>query len=146
MYAPPVNLKRIAEIKRAVAVPVIGNGDVTSPEIAKIMYEETGCDFIMIGRGALGRPWIFSQINDTFLKGTCAPDPSNEEKMRVMLAHAARICELKGERIGINEIRKHALWYTKGLRGSAKLRNAFSTVEKIEDLQMLAEAVCNIRE
>lgn len=139
MYAPPVDLTQIAAVKKAVSIPVIGNGDIFTPEDAKRMYDETGCDLIMAGRGTLGRPWLFSQINDYLAKSVYEPDPDVETKMEVMLAHAKRICELRGNKIGMLEIRKHALWYTKGLKGSAKLRNEFSNVSSFEELALLAE-------
>lgn len=139
MYAPPADLAAIAAVKRAVDVPVIGNGDVFTPEAAKRMYEETGCDYIMVGRGAMGRPWLFSQINEYLTKGMYSPEPTNEEKMRYMLGHAEKICRQYGEAHGMCELRKHALWYTKGMKGAAKLRGRFSTVASMEDLITLAE-------
>ncbi len=145
MYAPPVDNKAIADVKKAVTIPVIGNGDIFTPEDAKAMYERTGCDFVMVGRGALGRPWLFSQINEYFETGSYSPDPDPEERMRIMLLHAQRICELYGEKHGMCEIRKHALWYTKGLRGSSKLRNEFSVVKSFDELNLLAEKVIQIK-
>ena len=144
MYAPPVDLTRIAAVKKTVSIPVIGNGDIFTPEDAKRMYEETGCDLIMAGRGTLGRPWLFRQINDFLTAGSYEPEPDVETKMEVMLAHANRICELRGDKIGMLEIRKHALWYTKGLKGSAKLRNEFSNVSSFEELHLLAEKAVSL--
>ena len=141
MYAPPVDLKAISNIKKAMKIPVIGNGDIFTPADAQKMYNETACDLIMAGRGALGRPWLFSQINEYLSTGSFQPDPSPAQRMEIMMRHAEQICALKGERIGINEVRKHALWYTKGLRGSAKLRNRFSTVSSLEELNELAKIV-----
>ena len=144
MYAPPTDLRTIAEVKKALSIPVIGNGDIFSPEDAKRMYEETGCDLVMVGRGALGRPWIFTQISDYLSKGAYAPDPSGEERMRLMLLHAERICARYGEARGMCELRKHALWYTKGLRGSSRLRARFSTVSSMDELRLLTEEVCQL--
>ncbi|MCH5198547.1 MAG: tRNA dihydrouridine synthase DusB [Oscillospiraceae bacterium] len=141
MYMPPADLDAIREVKKAVNIPVIGNGDIFTPEDAKRMYDYTGCDFIMIGRGAQGRPWIFNRINEYLTTGSYSPDPSNEEKMSLMLEHSKRICELRGERNGICEMRKHALWYTKGIRGSNQLRNRFSTVKSLSELNELADIV-----
>lgn len=141
MYAPPADLDSIKAVKQAVKIPVVGNGDIFTPEDAKRMYDYTGCDFIMLGRGALGNPWIFTRINEYLKPGTYSPAPSNSEKMDVMLRHAKRICELKGEKNGMCEVRKHALWYTKGIRNSAKLRNKFSTVSTFEELHELASII-----
>ena len=142
MYMPPADLDAIKEVKKAVSVPVIGNGDIFTPEDAKHMYEYTGCDFIMVGRGAQGKPWIFKRINEYLKNGVLLPEPSNEEKMLLMLEHSRRICELKGEKNGICEMRKHALWYTKGIRGSNQLRNRFSTVKTLDELNELADIIC----
>ena len=146
MYAPPVDISSIKAVKDAVSIPVIGNGDIFTPEDAKNMYEQTGVDLVMIGRGSLGRPWLFSQINDYMKNGSYNPDPSPEERMEIMLRHADAICQLRGVQNGMCEIRKHALWYTKGLRGSAKLRSEFSVVKTYEELKLLAEKVTEIKD
>ncbi|MBQ6864371.1 MAG: tRNA dihydrouridine synthase DusB [Clostridia bacterium] len=138
MYAPPVDYSIIGDVKKAVSIPVIGNGDVIDMQSAAFMYEKTGCDFIMIGRGALGRPWLFSQINAYLTDGTILPDPPVSERMLVMLRHAADICDRNGEKHGICEVRKHALWYTKGLRGAAGYRRELSTLQSLEQLQEYA--------
>ncbi len=145
MYMPPADLNAIKEVKQAVSVPVIGNGDIFTPEDAKRMYEYTGVDFIMVGRGALGRPWIFLQINEYLQTGSYSPAPDNEERMRLMLTHARLICEARGEKNGMLDMRKHALWYTKGIRGSNHLRSRFSTVKSYEELCKLAEIIKNIK-
>ena len=141
MYAPPVDIDSIAAVKKAVSIPVIGNGDIFTPEDAATMYKNTGVDLVMIGRGAFGRPWLFTQINDFLTKGSYEADPSPEERMKIMLRHADSICAVRGAFNGMCEIRKHALWYTKGLKGSAKLRSEFSTVKTYEELKILAEKV-----
>lgn len=140
MYAPSADLDAIKAVKQAVKIPVIGNGDIFSAADAKRMYEYTGCDFVMAGRGTLGAPWLFSQINALLECGEELPAPTVEERMNIMLRHAKRVCEIKGERNGMREMRKHALWYTKGLRNSAKLRDSFSTVSLFSELALLAEA------
>ncbi|MBQ4644622.1 MAG: tRNA dihydrouridine synthase DusB [Clostridia bacterium] len=145
MYAPPVDIKSIAAVKNAVSIPVIGNGDIFTPEDAKRMYENTGVDLVMIGRGAFGRPWLFSQINDYFTTGEYSAEPSPSERMEIMLYHAEEICKARGEKLGMCEVRKHALWYTKGLKGSAKLRNEFSTVKTFDELRMLSQKVIEIK-
>lgn len=145
MYAPPVNINLIAEVKKAVSIPVIGNGDIFTPEDAKKMYALTECDLVMAGRGTLGRPWLFSQINEYFENGYYQPDPDPELRMQIMLEHADNICKAYGMQRGMCEIRKHALWYTKGLRGSAKLRNEFSNVKTYDELKLLAEKVLDTK-
>lgn len=141
MYAPPADLDSIKAVKQAVSVPVTGNGDIFTPQDAKKMHEYTGCDYVAVGRGSLGRPWLFSMINEYMATGVCPAEPSASERMRVMLMHARKICDYRGEKTGMCEIRKHALWYTKGLRGGAKLRNEFSTVSDFSELEELARRV-----
>ncbi len=143
MYAPPVNFDIIKEVKQAVKIPVIGNGDINDIESAEYMYKYTGCDFIMIGRGALGNPWIFNMINSYFETGETVPAPSVEEKMRVMINHITKLCEYKGEYVGIREARKHAGWYIKGMRGAASFRRDIGGLESVDDLRALAEKVIN---
>lgn len=138
MYAPPVNLDIIKEVKNAVSIPVIGNGDITDGISAAGMLEYTGCDAVSVGRGALGRPWVFSQINAYLNSGTILPEPPVSERMRIMLSHIKTICEYKGERIGIREARKHAAWYTKGIRGTARYKREICAIESIEQLEEIA--------
>lgn len=138
MYAPPVNTDIIKQVKAAVKIPVIGNGDVIDgPSAAKLM-EETGCDMVMIGRGALGRPWVFSQINAYLEHEVLLPEPTVTEKMFVMLKHIEKLCEYKGERVGIREARKHAAWYTKGLHGAANYRARIGLINSVEELRQIA--------
>ncbi len=138
MYAPPVNKDIIREVKKAVSVPVIGNGDVVDGISAAKMLEETGCDMVMVGRGALGRPWVFSQINAYLDHEVILPEPPVIERMLVMLRHIEKICEYKGEYIGIREARKHAAWYTKGLNGAASYRAKIGAINSIDDLKIIA--------
>lgn len=138
MYAPSVDLNIIRAVKNHIKIPVIGNGDIKSPQDAQNMLEQTGCDLVMIGRGALGRPWLFSQINEYLKTGQYAPDPDITERMDIMLRHVLKICQYHGERIGMNEARKHALWYTKGIRGGAAFRHRISTVQTMEEIKALA--------
>lgn len=138
MYAPPVNTDIIRQVKQAVSIPVIGNGDVVDGISAARLMEETGCDMVMVGRGALGRPWVFSQINAYLDHEVILPDPPVVERMRVMLKHIEALCEYKGERVGIREARKHASWYTKGLHGAANYRARIGLISSIEELQKIA--------
>ncbi|MBR4286828.1 MAG: tRNA dihydrouridine synthase DusB [Clostridia bacterium] len=138
MYAPPVNIDIIREVKNAISIPVIGNGDVVDGKSAAKMMEETGCDMVMVGRGALGRPWVFQEINAYLNHEVILPEPSVTQKMHVMLKHVEKICEYKGERVGIREARKHAAWYTKGLHGAANYRARMGLISSIEELQQIA--------
>ena len=138
MYAPPVDRKMIAQVKKAVSIPVIGNGDIVDGVTAAQMIEETGCDYVMVGRGALGRPWVFSQISAYLHDERILPEPPVSERMRVMVKHIRLICEYKGERVGIKEARKHAAWYIKGIKGAAQYRQQVGTLESIEQLEELA--------
>ena len=138
MYAPPVNTDIIRLVKEAVSIPVIGNGDVIDGPGAARMMEETGCDMVMVGRGALGRPWVFSQINAYLNHEIILPEPPVSQKMLVMIKHIKTLCEYKGERIGIREARKHAAWYTKGLQGAANYRARIGLINSVEELEQIA--------
>ena len=141
MYAPSADWKIIKAVKEAVKIPVIGNGDITTAQEAKAMYEQTGVDLVMVGRGALGRPWLFAQI-DAYLKdGTLLPDPPLEERMAVMLKHITMATEQKGEKIALRESRKHIAWYLKGIKGAASFRNASGSVTKLSEVESLIEQV-----
>ena len=138
MYAPPVNRNIIKQVKDAVSIPVIGNGDVIDGVSAAKMMEETGCDMVMVGRGALGRPWVFAEINAYLDHEVILPEPPVAQKMAVMLKHIEKICQYKGEFVGIREARKHAAWYTKGLHGAANYRVRIGLISSIEELQQIA--------
>lgn len=137
MYAPPVNLDIIRQVKKAVSVPVIGNGDIDSPQAAARMYEETGCDFIMVGRAAQGAPWIFSQINAYLRDGTLLPDPPLSQRMVLLLRQVRKMAEYKGEYIALREARKHAAWYLKGMRGAAAFRRRCGSLSAFSELEAL---------
>jgi len=139
MYAPPVNLDIIRAVKQAVKIPVVGNGDVTDGPSARAMLDHTGCDAVMIGRGAMGRPWAFKLIEAYLREGLILPEPPIEERLNVMLRHVRLLCEYKGQRIGMMEARKHAAWYLKGLRGGAELRRAVVAIKSIAELEAIAE-------
>lgn len=135
MYSGTVDLDIIRAVKKAVRIPVIGNGDITDIVSAANMLEYTGCDAVMIGRGAFGNPWLFRQINAYLDSGIVIPPPSLEEKMTVMLRHIAKMVEYKGEYTAMREARRHAAYYTKGLRGGAKFRAQMSSLETYDDLK-----------
>jgi len=139
MYAPPVDLDIIREVKQAVRIPVTGNGDVTDGPSARHMLEQTGCDAVMVGRGAMGRPWVFKLISTHLKDGTILPESPIEERLNAMLRHVRLLCEYKGPRIGMMEARKHAAWYLRGLRGGAGLRRAVVRIEHISELEAIAE-------
>ncbi len=147
MYSPPVNLDYIKKVKENVKIPVIGNGDIVDGKSAREMLDYTGCDFLMVGRGALGAPWVFSQINAYLEKGEIMPDPTIEEKMNIMINHIKTVCEYKGEYVAMREARKHAAWYIKGMRGAAEMRREIGNLESINQLEFLAQKVissCNL--
>lgn len=138
-YSGKADWDIIAQVKDAVSIPVIGNGDVTSPQIAAAMLAQTGCDGIMIGRGVQGNPWIFREILAYLERGEEIPRPTEEEMRDVILRHAALQLECKGQYIGIREMRKHVSWYTKGYPGSAKLRGEINALENFDDLNACIE-------
>ena len=141
MYAPPVNLDIIKSVKEALTIPVIANGDIDTPEKAKAVYEYTGCDFLMVGRAAMGAPWIFSQINAYLKDGTILPEPSLEEKLNTLLLQVKMMAEYKNERTAILESRKHASWYLKGMRGAAAFRRMCGEIDSFMDLEKLCNSV-----
>ncbi len=138
MYRDPVNFEIIKRVKESVSIPVIGNGGIVDALSAKKMYDETGCDLIMVGRGALGRPWIFSEIEHYLSTGEILPVPPIEKRMEIMVSHIEKLCEIYGEKNGVKIGRKHALWYTKGIRGASKFRNGLSLVSDVRELKKIA--------
>lgn len=139
MYVPSADWDIIREIKAAVSIPVIGNGDVTSPETAKALYQHSGCDLVMVGRAALGAPWLFGQIADYLATGSYTPTPDIEERMAVMLHQMELLVRYKGEGVGMREARKHCGWYLSGFRGAASLRRMAGEISTMEDAKYLAE-------
>lgn len=136
-YSGKADWDIIRQVKEAVSIPVIGNGDVTDGRKALAIRKETGCDGVMIGRGAQGNPWIFSELLEYEKNGTMPERPDREELCRMMLRHAGLQLKYKGEYQGIREMRKHVSWYTGGLANSAKLRGQINEVESYEELKRL---------
>lgn len=133
-YQPGSDNRIIAAVRAAVRIPVIGNGDLFSAADVRKMLEETGCDGVMIARGALGNPFLFAEVR-AYLEGRPYTPPTVAERLRVAYSHAADIVARKGERIGVPEARKHLAWYTKGLRGAPAVRGALMHVNTLEEVQ-----------
>lgn len=136
-YSGTADWETIRRVKEAVTIPVIGNGDVDSPLKAQALLKETGCDAVMIGRAVRGNPWLFRELNHYFTTGELLDRPSVSEVREMILRHARKQIELKGEFTGIREMRKHVAWYTVGMRHSAGLRRASNTIESYEALEEL---------
>lgn len=136
-YSGKADWSVIKQVKEAVSIPVIGNGDIFTPQDAKQMLDETGCDGIMLARGVRGNPWLFKQIKTYLATGELLPKPSIEEVIETMLRHARMQIEFKGDYIGMREMRKHVAWYTTGYPQSAKLRGQINEMESVEDLEKL---------
>ena len=140
-YSGKADWSQIAAVKQAVSIPVIGNGDVTDGQSAMAIMEQTGCDFVMIGRGALGNPWIFRQAVSAW-RGEDAPAPPTlEERKAVMKRHFRDMSALKGDYVAVREMRKHVGWYLKGQPGSAAFRGR---VNQINDAEELMKAIDEI--
>ena len=133
-YSGEADWDIIRQVKKAVSIPVIGNGDVTSPEKAKALVEQTGCDGIMIGRGAEGNPWIFRQVVHYLETGEKLPLPTPAEKKALAIRHAALMQKYKGEYIAIQEMRKHLAWYTAGMPNSSRFRGRINSMNTMEEL------------
>ena len=136
-YMGNADWEEIGKIKSAVKIPLIGNGDIVTPEDAKKMFDQTGCDGIQIGRAAQGNPWIFKQVKDFFFTGQYEENSSWNERWKVLWQHFEYLVACKGEPVAVKEMRSHAAWYTKGMRGSAILRKAFSQAQTIEDYRKI---------
>lgn len=139
MYSPPVDIGCIGRVKAAVSVPVIGNGDIFTASDAKNMFEVTGCDLVMVGRGALGNPWLFDEIN-AIMRGEDAPErPTVEERLNTMRREIELLIADKGERVGFREARKHVAWYMTGLHGAAQLRRLCGEINGWSEIDAICE-------
>lgn len=136
-YSGKADWDIIKQVKEAVNIPVIGNGDVFTPQDAKNLLEHTGCDAIMVGRGAQGNPWIFKRILHYLKTGELLPEPTAEERVEKALRHAQMLIDYKGEYIGVREMRKHMAWYMKGLPGAAELRGKLNYAETMAEMEAL---------
>ena len=136
MYAPPVNYDVIKQVKEAINIPVIANGDIVDGKTAKFVYDYTGCDFCLVGRAARGNPFIFSEIN-AFFEGKEYTPPTLEEKLELCIKQAELMAKYKNSRIAALEARKHTAWYIVGLNGASKLRRMCGEIQTIDDVKSI---------
>jgi len=138
MYAPPVNIDAIAEVKRSVNIPVIANGDVINGMTAKAMYEQTGCDLVMVGRAANGNPFVFEEIN-AYFENREYRHPTLEEKFNVLLQQIKLMEKYRSPRVAMLEARKHTAWYLTGIKNAAELRRLCGEINSIKDIELICE-------
>lgn len=140
-YSGHANWEWIRRVKKAVSIPVIGNGDVFIPEDAARLIEQTGCDGVMIGRGALGNPWLIQRTQHFLNYRILLSEPLFEERIQVALQHFDRVLRYKGERIGLNEMRKHAVWYIKGVQKAAQRRDEIMQTKSPEEMRVVLSRI-----
>lgn len=133
-YSGKADWSVIKAVKKALTIPVIGNGDVVDKDSCARLMEETNCDFVMVGRGALGNPWIFRELNEWYQSKSITPKPERDEKKSMMLQHLDGLAKIKGEYVAIREMRKHLGWYLKGEKGASKLRGVVNQINTYEEL------------
>ncbi len=139
MYAPGIDYKTIGDVKQAVKIPVIANGDVCDGKSAKYMYEVTGADFVMVGRAAMGNPFVFEQINAYMKDGTVISPPDIEARLNTLIQQVKLMLMYKDEHNAIMESRKHTAWYLKGMRGAAALRRDCGEISSLDDIYRICE-------
>lgn len=139
LYTGTADWSYIKQVKDTVSIPVIGNGDVHTPEDAKRMLAETGCDGVMIGRAALGNPWMLYRTVEYLKSGELLPEPGAEEKIRIAILHMDRLAALKGENVAVREMRKHLAWYLKGLKGAARIKDSIMEETRRNEMVRILE-------
>lgn len=140
MYSGEIDYATIREVKKAVKIPVVGNGNIVDGQTAKYMYEATGCDYVMVGRAAQGNPFIFEQIN-AYINNKVYTPPTLEEKFDALLEQVSLMEKYKNERVAILESRKHTAWYMTGLKGAANIRRMCGEISSKEDIKRIIEFV-----
>lgn len=139
LYTGHADWNIIKQVKESVSIPVIGNGDVVTPEDARRMLDQTGVDGVMIGRGALGNPWMLYRTIEYLRTGELLPEPTAEEKIRIAILHMDRLVALRGEAVAVREMRKHLAWYLKGLKGSARIKDEIMEETKRDEMVKILE-------